>query len=70
MSGEAPAPGRLRAGFAAAVTAGVCLVGPAVLGALGLVLTRNLVIGSSLVLLVASLAVLAQRRWARRGGRP
>jgi hypothetical protein len=70
MSGEAPAPERLRAGFAAAFTAGVCLVGPAVLGALGVVLTRNLVLGSGLILLVASLAVLALRRWARRGGRP
>jgi hypothetical protein len=69
MSGEAPAPGRLRTG-SAAVTAGVCLVGPAVLGALGVVLTRNLVVGSGLVLLVALLAVLAQRRWARRGARP
>ena len=70
MSGEAPAPGRLRAGFAAAVTAGACLVGPAVLGALGVVLTRNLVVGLGLALLVGSLAVLTQRRWARRGGRP
>lgn len=70
MSGEAPAPGRVRAGLAGALTAGVCLVGPAVLGALGVVLTRNLVLASVAVLVVGSLAILAQRRWAPRGGRP
>ena len=62
-----PGAGCLRAVFAAAVTAGVCLVGPAVLGTLGLVLTRNVLVGP---VVVGSLAVLAQRRCAGRGGQP